>query len=188
MNPQHLSDEAVAAFADGVLSGHARERATRHINACGECHHAVRVQREAAFALRSAVAPALPSALRDRLRTVPMTTPVTTLPTAITPEGNTVLSTFAPMAALVPNPATSTPNRSPHRAHSPRTHSPLKARPFVTTAAIVALAGALTAGSVARDDDPAQTGTGTVVRQATPSTGTQPVVVSPVMFFRGAPR
>ncbi|MDT4947566.1 MAG: hypothetical protein QOJ37_161, partial [Pseudonocardiales bacterium] len=44
MNPQHLSDEAVAAFADGVLSGHARERATRHAAACPECAHAVKVQ------------------------------------------------------------------------------------------------------------------------------------------------
>jgi hypothetical protein len=180
MKPQHLSDEAVAAFADGVLTGHARERATRHINSCAECHQAVRVQREAAFALRSAVAPALPSALMDRLRTVPLTTPVSTLPTAVTPEGNTVLSTFAPMAALAPSSATAAPTRSSHRA-----------RPFVTTAAIVALAGALTAGSVAREDDPGQSDTGTVVRQAShsaPSTSTQPVVINPVTFFRGAPR
>src|SRR5437762_1175129 len=37
MSPQHLSDEAVAAFADGVLNGHAHERAARHINSCDEC-------------------------------------------------------------------------------------------------------------------------------------------------------
>ena len=40
MRPQHLSDEAVAAFADGVLSGHARERAARHLNECPECRGA----------------------------------------------------------------------------------------------------------------------------------------------------
>jgi anti-sigma factor RsiW len=175
MNPQHLSDEAVAAFADGVLTGHARERATRHINSCGECRHAVNVQREAAFALRAAAAPPLPSALLDRLRTVPQTTPISTLPTALGPDGTTMLSTlpnFAPMAALVPN-------------HSPRgTH---RMRPFVTTAAIVALAGTLAAGSVARQDASAQTGTDHAVRHATPDRGgAGPALVNPVSFFRGA--
>ena len=89
MNAQHLSDEAVAAFADGVLSGHARDRAARHVNACSECRQAVKIQREAVFALRAAGAPELPSALLDRLRTVPMTTPITSLPTAIAPDGTT---------------------------------------------------------------------------------------------------
>lgn len=70
MSSQHLSDEAVAAAADGVLTGHARDRATRHVAECAECAHAVRVQREAAWALRTAPPPALPSELLDRLRTV----------------------------------------------------------------------------------------------------------------------
>ena len=172
MNPQHLSDEAVAAFADGVLTGAARERATRHLDSCAECRQAVKVQREAAFALRAAPAPALPSALLDRLRTVPQTTPITTLPTVLTPDGTPMLSTFAPVAAFVPAAAST---RSPHRA-----------RPFVTTAAIVAMAGALTAGSVARQDEPAQTGRGQTVRSVTPATGSQPSVINPVNFFRGA--
>ncbi len=171
MNPQHLSDEAVAAFADGVLVGSARERATRHLNSCGECRQAVRIQREAAFALRAAPAPALPSALLDRLRTVPQTTSITTLPTVLTADGTPMLSTFAPMAAFVP-PAAS---RSPHRA-----------RPFVTTAAIVAMAGALAAGSVAHENEPAQPGSGQVVRHFTPAVGPQPSVINPVNFFRGS--
>jgi anti-sigma-K factor RskA len=140
-----LSDEAVAAFADGVLTGHARERATRHTEGCAECRQAVRVQREAVFALRAAPAPALPSDLLARLRTVPMTTPITTLPTAIGPDGTTMLATFAPMAALAP----SEPARTTHRM-----------RPFVATAAVVAMAGALAASSVAHQEQPAQTGTG----------------------------
>jgi anti-sigma factor RsiW len=169
MNPQHLSDEAVAAFADGVLTGSARERATRHIDSCSECRQAVRVQREAAFALRAAAAPALPNALLDRLRTVPQTTPLTSLPTALAPDGTTMLSTsFAPMAALVPD-------------HTGRPH---RMRPLVTTAAIVALAGSLAAGSVAREQEPAQTGVGHTVRSTTPLTGDLPVV-NPVNFFRG---
>lgn len=168
MNPQHLSDEAVAAFADGVLTGSARERATRHIDSCGECRQAVRVQREAVFALRAAAAPALPTALLDRLRTVPQTTPLTSLPTALGPDGTTMLSTgFAPMAALVPDRA-----GRPHRL-----------RPLVTTAAIVALAGSLAAGSVAREQEPAHTGAGQTVRATTPLTGAVPVI-NPVNFFR----
>jgi anti-sigma factor RsiW len=174
MNPQHLSDEAVAAFADGVLTGHARDRATRHIDSCPECRQAVTVQREAAFALRAAAAPALPDALLDRLRTVPLTTSLTTLPTTLTSDGTTMLSTtsFAPMAALVPEETV----RGAHRM-----------RPFITTAAIVALAGSLAAGSVARQQEPAQTGAGHTVRHTTPDPhGPDSLVVNPVNYFRGA--
>lgn len=148
MSSQHLSDEAVAAFADGVLGGHARERATRHVNSCAECRQAVQVQREAALALRTASAPALPGGLLDRLRGLPMTTPVTTLPTVLTPDGTTMLSTLgslgAPMAAaaFVPSPA------------APRSHP--RIRPVVTTVAVVALAGVLAVGSAAPGS--AQTG------------------------------
>lgn len=173
MNAQHLSDEAVAAFADGVLTGHARERATRHTAACAECAHAVKIQREAAWALRAAPAPSLPTGLLDRLRCVPQTTPITTLPTVIGPDGSTMLSTFAPMAALVQP----TRERAAHRS-----------RPIITTAAVVALAGALTAGSVAQVAEPAQTGTGTTVRTSVPDHGGAPLVVTPVSVFRGPGR
>ncbi|MBN9618222.1 MAG: hypothetical protein J0H43_00555 [Actinobacteria bacterium] len=139
MSSQHLSDEAVAAFADGVLGGHARERATRHVNSCVECRQAVQVQREAAWALRNASTPSLPGGLMDRLRGLPLTTPVTTLPTAVAPDGTTMLSTLrslgAPMAALAPAPV------------APRTQH--RVRPVVTTAAVVALAGVLAVGSAA---------------------------------------
>lgn len=143
---QHLSDEAVAAFADGVLTGHARERAARHTESCRECRQAVAVQREAAWALRAAPAPALPIGLFDRLRNVPQTTPLPAPQTVLSPDGTAVLPTFAPMAAFVP-------------ASPPRT--PRRARPYVTTAAVVALAGALTAGSVAHaSGSPTVPGTG----------------------------
>lgn len=167
MSSQHLSDEAVAAFADGVLGGHARDRAARHVNACAECREAVKIQREAAYALRSAGAPSLPSGLLDRLRTVPMTTPLATLPTSVAPDGTTMLSTLAPMAALVPS-------------QQQRTH---RARPYITTAAIVALAGALTAGSVARAAGP-ESGTGQVVTHTTPSTGGQVLDGNPAFVNR----
>ena len=100
----HLSDEAVAAFADGVLSGHARERASRHVLACPECAHAVAVQREAVWALRAAQAPPLPTSLVDRLRSVPSTTPLGNAPAALAPDGSAMFAAFGSIgsAALVP--------------------------------------------------------------------------------------
>ncbi|HKC28097.1 MAG TPA: zf-HC2 domain-containing protein [Jatrophihabitans sp.] len=171
MTVSHLSDEAVAACADGVLSGHARERALRHIKSCAECRQAVQGQREAALALRTARAPQASGALLDRLRDVPQTTPITTLPTAIGPDGSTVLSTFAPMAGLVPE--------------QPRSR---RARPYITTAAVVALAGALAAGSVAVHDS-ATAGAGHVVRHPVPFTGQigQQAPVGPIAYFRTQP-
>jgi hypothetical protein len=175
MNSQHLSDEAVAAYADGVLTGHARERATRHVNSCSECGHAVKVQREAAFVLRAAAAPAPPSALMDRLRMLPDTTPINTLPTVVAPDGTAMLATtlsgFAPMAALVPDESASNPHRL---------------RPFITTAAVVALAGALAAGSVSRDEGSSQTGGGHPVRQVSTLSGEQHNLITPVTFLRGS--
>jgi anti-sigma factor RsiW len=102
MSGQHLSDEAIAAFADGKLSGLARDRAVRHTRQCAECHHAVAGQREAVWALRAAPAPGLPSGLMDRLRGLPETTPIQPLPTVLAPDGTAMLSVFAPSAALVP--------------------------------------------------------------------------------------
>jgi anti-sigma factor RsiW len=164
MSSQHLSDEAVAAFADGVLSGHARDRATRHTNECAECAHAVKVQREAAWALRAAPAPALPTSLFERLKAVPQTTPITTLPTVVGPDGSTMLATFgAPMAALVPQ----APDRAVHRG-----------RTVVLTAAAVALAGTLAAGTAAQQGGNTHIGRGHVVDGRGNSGG--PNVVQPV--------
>jgi hypothetical protein len=154
VNVQHLSDEAVAAFADGVLGGRARERAGKHVEECAECRTAVRVQREAALALRATPAPALPSELAARLCSLPQTTPVSTLPTAVAPDGSTVLATrfMAPMSALVP-----TTDKSGSRR---------RVKPIVTAVALAALAGAVTAGSVASQaQSPARTGNGSVVHQ-----------------------
>lgn len=107
MSSQHLSDEAVAAFADGVLSGHARDRASKHAAGCPECAYAVAVQREAVWALRAAPAPPLPSGLLDRLRSVPSTTPLNVVPTAIGPDGSAMFAAFGtttPAAAVPPKP------------------------------------------------------------------------------------
>jgi hypothetical protein len=133
LGTQHLSDEAVAAFADGVLTGHVRERALRHTEACAECAQAVAVQREAVWALRAAPSPALPSGLVERLRGLPDVTPIHTVPTVIDQHGNAMISAMAPAAALVG--ATSpTPNR---------------VRPVAGAAVALAVVGVLAAGSAA---------------------------------------
>lgn len=175
MNVQHLSDEAVAAYADGVLGGLARERARRHTASCGECAHAVQVQREAAFALRAAGPPALPGGLLDRLRAVPETTPVTTLPTVVAADGSTMLATFAPMAAFAPAPP------------APRSS---RRNPMVAGAAAVALTGALAAGAVAYG---AQTSSGGAqqhgsaqVHVSRPTSSSPVTFGTPVSVFRAA--
>jgi len=87
----HLSEDAVAACADGVLSPAAAIRAERHCAECAECSAAVRGQREAAMMLRAAAAPSMPSGLLDRLAGVPMSTPLpppmSGLPTVIGDDG-----------------------------------------------------------------------------------------------------
>jgi hypothetical protein len=70
----HLSEDAVAAFADGVLAPAAAARARRHCAECAECSDAVRVQRETTLLLRSSRAPSLPSGLLDRLTGLPGST------------------------------------------------------------------------------------------------------------------
>ncbi|MEO9138405.1 MAG: hypothetical protein ABI345_05000 [Jatrophihabitans sp.] len=169
MTSQHLSDEAVAAFADGVLTGHARARAMRHTAECAECDAAVREQRLAVLALRSAPAPALPSGLVDRLRGLPGTTPLHAPSTTVAPDGSLMLSTMAPTAALVPitRPASA---RHGHRI-----------RPLATTAALLAVAGVLTSGAVLAEPNAPAPGNGTTLRDVAPSTTTVPI--SPELTF-----
>jgi anti-sigma factor RsiW len=168
-NSSHLSEEAVAACADGVLSGTAQDRATRHIASCAECAQAVKVQREAVWALRAAPAPPLPAGLFDRLREVPLSTPIRTSPTAIGPDGSAVLSNIAPMAAFVPS----------QDSEQPRGH---RTRNVAFAAAAVALAGAVAAGSVAHADSRTpQRGSGRTPHAGSTNRGGG---VQPVTVFR----
>lgn len=64
---EHLSSEAVAAFADDRLQGIARDRALRHLGMCPECLEAVHVQRSARYALRQSGPVRIPGDLADRL-------------------------------------------------------------------------------------------------------------------------
>jgi anti-sigma factor RsiW len=152
VNSQHLADEAIAAFADVVLSGHARDRATRHAAACPDCAHAVAVQREVVWELRAAPAPPLPTGLLERLRSVPSTTPISRTPCAIGPDGSAMFAAFGTIAsaALVP------PEQDDGRQH--------RVRPALLAALAVAAVGALAVGSTgqthAQKWTPAPTGPG----------------------------
>ena len=192
MSSQHLSDEAVAAFADAVLTGAARERATRHVNGCPECGHAVAVQREAISALRTASAPSLPGALLDRLRCLPTTTPLDLAPTAMGADGSTMFATFgtpAPAGPAVRSPfgmaaaqfagagalAALAPEQA--RPSAPTGRRGFGHGPMAFTVVALAAAGVLAAGSVSHDaqtGQPAHTGRGSVLQGTSdlvPSTG-----------------
>jgi anti-sigma factor RsiW len=92
---QHLSDEAITAFADGMLGVGPCSRATRHIEFCPECARAVAEQRAAVCALRAAPAPAVPVGLLERLRAVPSTTPLTDAPPmSLAPDGSAVFLAY----------------------------------------------------------------------------------------------
>lgn len=97
--PSHLSDEAVTAFADGVLGNGARQRAEQHLGACAECRDAVRDQRAASAVLRGAPAPSLPAGLTDRLLRLPMTasmTPSPFAPAALGADSRPMFAAFSP--------------------------------------------------------------------------------------------
>ncbi|MCW2604524.1 MAG: hypothetical protein JWN61_2659 [Pseudonocardiales bacterium] len=106
---QHLSDEAIAACADGVLPPGAQVRAERHIAMCINCSDAVHGQREAMRALRTSVAPALPMDLLDRLRSLPMTTPLRLTPVVLGDGGAPMFAAYGTsvLAAADPGPRTS---------------------------------------------------------------------------------
>jgi anti-sigma factor RsiW len=153
MSLQHLSDEAVAAFADGVLRGHARDRASRHTAACAECAQAVRVQREAVLVLRAAPAPQLPVGLADRLRALPATTPINStatnaVPAAIASDGSALFAAFGTMAsaALVP-PVEAAPIVGPTEAEAVRWRPTRRMTPLLLTAAAVAATGVFAVAS-----------------------------------------
>jgi|KBSSwiStaDraftv2_1062776.scaffolds.fasta_scaffold04810_7 anti-sigma factor RsiW len=140
MSVTHLSDQAITAFADGVLSGRPRDRATHHLAQCAECAHAVAVQRHAIWALRAAPAPSLPSGLMDRLRTVPATTevrPQPHAPAAVDRGGSAMFAAFGMTRAAFVE-----PHDVQRRARSRR-------RPIAITAAAVAVAGVVAVGSSA---------------------------------------
>lgn len=144
MREPHLSDEAVAAFADGALSRLATERARRHVSGCAECAEAVAVQREAVWALRAAPPPTPSRSLLDRLREVPSCTPIRHVPTTFDDRGNAMFATFA--AAAFVKPARQQSDDSPRGGW---------ARPFAVGAAAAAVIGSVAAAAALTGNDPA---------------------------------
>ena len=69
----HLSEDALAAYVDGILSPGADERAAKHLRSCAECRAAVDAQREAKALLGATPDPGLPAGLLAKLLDVPMT-------------------------------------------------------------------------------------------------------------------
>jgi hypothetical protein len=102
---QHLSDEAIAACADGVLPSGAAVRAERHIAVCANCREAVHGQREAMRVLRTSVAPAMPTDLLDRLRSLPMTTPLRVAPVVLGDGGAPMFPAFGTSLLATAEPA-----------------------------------------------------------------------------------
>lgn len=181
---QHLSDEAVAAFADGALSATARSRAARHIAECSECANAVAVQREAVLALRAATVPSLPGGLLDRLRAVPTTTPLTQRPLALDPDGCAVFPAFGTDAA---SPAEAKPPIPPTPApmSAVRRHRPYGL--LTAAAAVVALGAAGVALAGSGSGEGGGSGTTTVPAPGVPAQ-VRPAVLDPGAgpFFRPA--
>jgi hypothetical protein len=170
---QHLSDEAVAAFADGALSATARARAARHVADCAECAGAIAVQREAVLALRAATAPSLPGGLLDRLRAVPSTTSLNQRPIAVDPEGSAVFPAFGTAAAYAPEAELPAPPAPPAPAPmaAERRHRPYGL--LTAAAAVVALGAAGVALAGSGDSRPAT--------PVTPAPGA-PAQVRPAVF------
>lgn len=72
---EHLSSEAVAAFADERLPTTARDRALKHLGQCPECMDALQVQRSARYALRHSGPIPMPGTLAERLAHIAEHTP-----------------------------------------------------------------------------------------------------------------
>lgn len=72
----HLSFDAVVAFADGEMSMAAYQRAAAHLSRCASCASEVSEQTSARELLRSAFTPQMPGSLFDQLRSIPVALPL----------------------------------------------------------------------------------------------------------------
>ncbi|HEY7814662.1 MAG TPA: hypothetical protein VIC62_15565 [Nakamurella sp.] len=73
----HLTLDAVVAYADGEMPMVSYQRAAAHVSRCPQCDAEVRAQVVARSWLRSAEAPAMPTSLLDALRSIPVALPAT---------------------------------------------------------------------------------------------------------------
>ena len=71
----HLSLDAVVAYADGEMSLTAYQRAAAHVVKCAECAADVAEQTAASQYLRQARMPTMPGSLFDALKSIPVAVP-----------------------------------------------------------------------------------------------------------------
>jgi hypothetical protein len=187
----HLSEDAVAAFADGVLSAAAASRAQRHCAECAECADAVRVQREAAMMLRAAQAPSLPSGLLDRLAGLPMSATLPPsrggLPTVLGADGTAMFVAYDVHKASEASQSRSgeEPEASVQRPARPHHRGALPVAVLASAAAVVAAGafGGQVSTLAAAADRPAPAGAANVAGSLTGGQSTALPAPSP---FSGA--
>lgn len=68
----HLAAEAIVAYLDGELAPGPEQRATAHLEHCGECRAVLAAQRQAKSMLHQACAPRPAADLLTRLRNIPI--------------------------------------------------------------------------------------------------------------------
>ncbi len=165
----HLSEDAVAAYADGVLSESATARAGKHCAECAECAQAVRVQRETAMMLRTASNPTMPAGLMDRLAGLPMSTPMppphSGLPTVLNADGVPMFAAHNP-----PGRKKDTDDGDAHRGTQDMTRHPQHRRVLVPVGLFASAAAMVAAGTIG----------GTASSAPQPIEPQQPVAVRPV--------
>ena len=113
----HLSLDAVVAFADGEMSLTAFQRAAAHVARCQACAAEVAEQTSARQQLRSAACPRIPSGLLDALRSIPVALPATPPPSGVSRDAVTGRAVRS-VRAMGDGPAD--PRAFSGRAHSPR--------------------------------------------------------------------
>jgi anti-sigma factor RsiW len=93
LSEQHLLPDVVVAFVDGELSPTAHDRAAAHMARCPHCLADIVAQRQAASAVQSANAPAVPAGLLAALRAIPQQVEVPATPDglAMTDDGQLVV-------------------------------------------------------------------------------------------------
>jgi anti-sigma factor RsiW len=84
---EHLSVEAIAAFADGELRMNAHLRAAHHLSLCPQCAAEVEDQSRARTALRDSQPIRIPSTLLGMLADIPHSSPDDQLPDRLADRG-----------------------------------------------------------------------------------------------------
>ncbi|GAY13223.1 zf-HC2 domain-containing protein [Pseudonocardia sp. N23] len=101
----HLTLDAIVAYADGELAAGAHARAAMHVAHCSECADEVVAQDQTRLLLSSSSAPAMPSSLLSSLCNIPQVADLPEAPAglAVTADGQLV-SVMRPLGGTAPDP------------------------------------------------------------------------------------